>query len=79
MESMRGPFNLEGKPVLADEEGPFGTPITDAERVKVQDAKGHFWLVAYLPKSVVSVPFARECLERIVNGQPDVKLTFPDA
>jgi DNA/RNA-binding domain of Phe-tRNA-synthetase-like protein len=54
MESLRGPFNLDAKPVLADDAGPFGTPITDSERVKVNNAKGIAWLVAYLPKIIVS-------------------------
>ena len=35
-DSLRGPFPLEGKPLLADSAGPFGTPITDSQRVKVQ-------------------------------------------
>src|SRR6185436_6331248 len=32
MDSLRGPFDLEGKPLLADGAGPFGTPITDSHR-----------------------------------------------
>lgn len=46
---MRGPFRLEGKPVLADQRGPFGTPITDSERVKITGDTATAWLVAYLP------------------------------
>lgn len=53
MESMRGPFNLEGKPVLVDAESPFGTPITDAERIKVTQDSGTFWMVVYLPGAAV--------------------------
>ncbi len=49
MLSMRGPFRLEGKPVLADQRGPFGTPITDAERVKITAETVVAWMVAYLP------------------------------
>ena len=49
MESLRGPFPLEGKPLLADAQGPFGTPITDSERVKVRPGTGRVWLVTYLP------------------------------
>ena len=63
MESMRGPFNLEVKPVLADLEGPFGTPITDAERVKVTQESGTFWMVAYLPGAAVP----RERLEALLK------------
>lgn len=35
-ESLRGPFNLENKPVLFDEDGPLDTPITGNVRVKVR-------------------------------------------
>ena len=31
----RGPLNLEGLPVFADAEGPFGSPTSDSERTKV--------------------------------------------
>jgi DNA/RNA-binding domain of Phe-tRNA-synthetase-like protein len=36
MASLRGPLNLQGKPLLTDAAGPFGTPITDSERVRVR-------------------------------------------
>jgi len=62
-ESLRGPFSLEGKPLLADPRGPFGTPITDSMRVKVQPETAKGWLVAYLPEGVVSI---EEC-ERAVR------------
>lgn len=52
IDSLRGPFNLDAKPVLADAEGPFGTPITDAERVKVKNTAGTFWVVVYLPRNL---------------------------
>ena len=52
-ESLRGPFFLEGKPLLADTDGPLGTPITDSVRVKIQPDTAHGWLVAYLPQDVV--------------------------
>lgn len=47
MESLRGSFALEGRPLLEDAEGPFGTPITDAERVKITTATEEAWLVVY--------------------------------
>jgi DNA/RNA-binding domain of Phe-tRNA-synthetase-like protein len=59
MDSMRGPFGLEGKPLLADTLGPFGTPITDSERVMVREGTGTVWLVAYLPE------------EGTIEGDPD--------
>lgn len=47
MESMRGPFSLSGKPLLEDRIGPFGTPVTDSERVKIGDNPRDVWLVVY--------------------------------
>lgn len=52
MQSMRGPFDLSGKPLLEDRKGPFGTPVTDSERVKVRAETTEAWLVAYLPEGV---------------------------
>jgi DNA/RNA-binding domain of Phe-tRNA-synthetase-like protein len=51
--SLCGPFNLESKPLLADERGPLDAPITGSERVKVQSDTTDAWLVAYLPRGVV--------------------------
>ena len=53
MDSLRGEFDLAGKPLLADGSGPFGTPITDSRRVAVEAGTREGWLVAYLPKDVV--------------------------
>jgi DNA/RNA-binding domain of Phe-tRNA-synthetase-like protein len=64
-DSLRGPFNLEGKPLLADDRGPFGTPITDSQRVKVQEGTESAWLVAYLPHGVVDPEEARTRLEEL--------------
>lgn len=52
-ESLRGPFNLEAKPLLVDEHGPLDAPITGSERVKVVDDTANAWLVAYLPSGVL--------------------------
>ncbi len=64
-ESLRGPFNAEGKPLLVDEIGPIDTPITGSERVRVQPDTQRSWLVAYLPKDVVSVDVAWSALDSI--------------
>lgn len=53
MDSLRGDFDLTGKPVLADAAGPFGTPIADSRRVAVGAGTSEGWLVAYLPAGVV--------------------------
>jgi DNA/RNA-binding domain of Phe-tRNA-synthetase-like protein len=70
MTSMRGPFDLNAKPTLVDAAGPFGTPITDSERVKVTAATTSVWLVAYLPAGVVAPDDAAACLRRLVERAP---------
>jgi DNA/RNA-binding domain of Phe-tRNA-synthetase-like protein len=70
MLSMRGDFDLEGKPLLEDGQGVFGTPITDSERVKVQADSMDIVLVAYLPAAVGLVGDARACLERLLAAAP---------
>lgn len=67
-ESLRGPFNAEAKPLLVDEIGPIDTPITGSERVKVQTDTEKAWLVAYLPKDVVSADDAWVVLEGIASS-----------
>lgn len=70
MLSMRGLYDLRGKPLLADGDGPFGTPITDSERVKVREGTTRAWLVAYLPAGVVDAGCAREALDWLLAQAP---------
>jgi DNA/RNA-binding domain of Phe-tRNA-synthetase-like protein len=74
MTSMRGPFDLAAKPTLVDAGGPFGTPITDSERVKVTAATTSVWLVAYLPAGVVTPDEAANRLRRLAARAPVVRL-----
>lgn len=67
MVSMRGDFDLEGKPLLADARGPFGTPITDSERVKVTGDSCDILLVAYLPTACDLAGEARATLRRLLD------------
>ncbi len=69
-ESLRGPFNLEGKPLLVDEQGPCDTPITGGVRVKVRDDSHDVWLVAYMPAGVVGEECARGALEVLLEAAP---------
>lgn len=69
-ESLRGPFNLEGKPLLVDEQGPCDTPITGGERVKVRDDSRDVWLVAYTPAGVVGEEYARGALQVLLEVAP---------
>jgi DNA/RNA-binding domain of Phe-tRNA-synthetase-like protein len=73
-ESLRGPFNLEGKPLLADVAGPFGTPITDSQRVKVTEATRQVWIVAYLPAGIVTPAAVRAKLSELLEKAPIARL-----
>ncbi len=66
-ESLRGPFNLESKPLLVDENGPLDAPITGSVRVKVEPATEKAWLVAYLPRAAVDADAVGELLERMAS------------
>ncbi len=74
MVSLRGPFNLEGKPVLEDELGPFGTPITDAERVRVKADTGEVWLVVYAVAGTAGRGVVRRHLEELLAEAPVARL-----
>jgi len=74
MDSMRGDFDLKGKPLLADARGPFGTPITDSERVKVTAATGRCWVVVYLPNVDDGGSESRAGMERILNKAPVARI-----
>ena len=69
-ESLRGPFNLEGKPLLADPEGAFGSPITDSVRVKVQEGTERVWMIAYLPQDMVDPGDVRKRLDELLAKAP---------
>jgi DNA/RNA-binding domain of Phe-tRNA-synthetase-like protein len=71
-QSLRGPFRLEGKPLLCDTRGPLDCPITGNERVKVTTETRRAWLVAYLPADVVDNESVREVLEKLVLAAPVV-------
>ncbi|MGH7337624.1 MAG: hypothetical protein ACREI7_08605, partial [Myxococcota bacterium] len=78
LDSMRGPFDLEGKPLLEDAAGPFGTPITDSHRVKVLPETVGGWLVAYLPEAVVDEATVERCLDEILAEAPVAKSSSRD-
>ncbi len=67
-ESLRGPFNLGGKPVLFDPAGPLDTPITGNVRVKVEADTRRAWLVAYMPATELDHETAGATLERLADG-----------
>jgi len=67
-ESLRGPFKLEGRPLLVDGRGACDTPITGNVRVKVEEGTRRAWLVAYLPAGVLAVEEAGAVLEELAGG-----------
>jgi DNA/RNA-binding domain of Phe-tRNA-synthetase-like protein len=69
-ESLRGPFRLEGKPLLANAAGPLDCPITGNEAVKVTPETRRAWLVAYLPAEVVGRELARQTLDDLLADAP---------
>lgn len=70
MLSLRGPFRLEGKPLLEDADGPFGTPITDSERVRIEAETRSALLVAYLPAAPGSNARVGAALAKLVEAAP---------
>jgi len=70
LDSMRGPLGLEGKPLLSDAAGPFGTPISDSHRVKVLAETTRAWMVAYLPAELLEVEDAAAALEGVLAEAP---------
>jgi DNA/RNA-binding domain of Phe-tRNA-synthetase-like protein len=73
-ESLRGPFNLEGKPLLVDALGPCDAPITGSQRVKVAADTERATLVAYLPREVLSWERALERLEGLLEEAPVARI-----
>jgi DNA/RNA-binding domain of Phe-tRNA-synthetase-like protein len=78
-ESLRGPFNLEGKPLLVDALGPCDVPITGNTRVKVTLETKRAWLVAYLPAGVATAEAADAQLRELVEAAPAAKLLLTAA
>jgi DNA/RNA-binding domain of Phe-tRNA-synthetase-like protein len=62
--------HLEGRPALADEDGPFGNPSSDSLRTSVTAATRSLWMVIFAPASFPAdrlgehVAFARAAIAR---------------
>ena len=78
-ESLRGPFNLEGKPLLVDAQGPCDAPISGNQRVKVIPETKRAWLVAYLPTGVVAPEAAEQQLRELLKAAPVAHLLLTGA
>lgn len=73
-ESLRGPFNLAAKPLLADAAGPLDAPITGSQRGKVRPETRAAWLTAYLPADTVTPETALRELESLLASAPVARL-----
>jgi DNA/RNA-binding domain of Phe-tRNA-synthetase-like protein len=73
-ESLKGPFNLEKKPILADPIGPVDAPITGSKKVMVQPDTKSAWLVAYFPLDTLKADEIANCLREICEASGCVKL-----
>jgi DNA/RNA-binding domain of Phe-tRNA-synthetase-like protein len=73
-QSLKGPFKLEGKPLLCDAIGPLDTPITGNVRVKVTEETRVASLVAYLPTEALRFDKASEVLERLAQDTQIVEV-----
>src|SRR5580658_8311925 len=49
-------WHLQGRPVLADTEGPFGSPISDSTRSMVTECASEILLVTYAPAELPDAP-----------------------
>ncbi len=78
-ESLRGPFNLAGKPLLLDALGPCDAPITGGQRVKVSEQTTRAWLVAYLPAGVVDPDTAERRLTELLAEAPVARVHLAGA
>jgi DNA/RNA-binding domain of Phe-tRNA-synthetase-like protein len=52
-------WHLAGRPVLADPEGPFGSPISDSTRSMITESAHQALIVIYAPASVPDAPLER--------------------
>jgi len=54
-------WHLEGRPVLADGEGPFGSPISDSTRSMVTEAAREILAVIYAPEGTADAAVEGAC------------------
>jgi DNA/RNA-binding domain of Phe-tRNA-synthetase-like protein len=74
VESLRGPFHLEGKILMEDSQGIYSTPITDSKRAGVGPETKACLFVAYFPEEGFNNTKAQNDLGRLLPRSP-VRLT----
>lgn len=68
--------NVDGRPVLVDDLGPFGNPTSDSQRTSVDSTTTSLWMVIFAPADYsevamdAHVAFAREAIGRHLRGIP---------
>jgi DNA/RNA-binding domain of Phe-tRNA-synthetase-like protein len=67
----KGPVNVAGRPVLVDEEGPFGNPTSDSARTQIRLSTTNVLVIAFAPPSLPSSE-----LERALDGTEEVLSRF---
>ena len=74
VESLRGPFPLEGKPLLEDSQGIYSTPITDSRRASVGPGVKNATFVAYFPEEGFDAARAEASMRELAALAPQIIL-----
>jgi DNA/RNA-binding domain of Phe-tRNA-synthetase-like protein len=72
VESLRGPFPLDGKPLLEDANGVYSTPITDSRRTSVGPGVRRAVFVAYFPEEALDPALAGASMLGMAAGAPQI-------
>jgi DNA/RNA-binding domain of Phe-tRNA-synthetase-like protein len=70
VESLRGPFSLEGKVLMEDSQGIYSTPITDSKRASVGPEARIVLFVAYFPEEGFDKAKTDQDLARLLPRAP---------
>lgn len=74
LESLRGPFPLEGKPLLEDSLGVYSTPITDSRRASVGPGAKSATFVAYFPEGGYDAGRAEATMRELLDRVPQITI-----
>ena len=72
--------HLEGRPVLIDEEGPFGNPTSDSRRTSVTETTRSLWMVIFAPADfpgealAANVEITARTIERHLAGREPLRI-----
>ena len=74
VESLRGPFPLEGKPLVEDSRGIYSTPITDSRRASVGPGVKNATFVAYFAEEGFNAERAEASMRELAARAPQIIL-----